>query len=153
VELLLRRLITDATSKSLYLERRISGPTGSSSKVMKRVEAILTPYKLDAVADLLIERGCQDIVVSEVKGSEIRDRRTSRYRSVEYVIDLPPKVKLEVVVGDAEAMPTVQAILHASQCGSTTDESVSIGPLEQVVSIGISRPNRYTPRRLAKPKA
>ena len=108
---------------------------------MKIVEAILTPYKLDAVTQLLIERGCQDIVVSEVKGSEIRDTRMPRYRNVNYVTDLPPRVKLEAVVGDAEAMPTVQAILRVSRSSSSTDETISIGPLEQVVSIGKSKPD------------
>jgi len=119
------------------------------SNAMKRVEAILTPYKLDAVTQLLIERGCQDIVVSEVKGSEIRDGRMPRYRGVDYVTDLPPKVKLEAVVGDTEAMPTVQAILRVSRSSSSTDETISIGPLEQVVSIGISKPDCYPPRRYA----
>ena len=113
---------------------------------MKIVEAILTPYKLDAVAQLLVERGCQDIVVSEVKGSETRDGRMPRYRGVDYVTDLPRKVKLEAVVEDAEAMPTVRAILHVSRSGSSTDETISVGPLEQVVSIGISKPDwRSTP--------
>jgi len=118
----------------------LPAPSGTTTE-MKIVEAILTPYKLDAITELLIERGCQDIVVSLVKCSEIRDPRMSRYRDVEYVTDLPPKVKLEVVVGDAEAMPTVQAILHCSGSESGADESVSIGPLEQVVSIGISKPD------------
>jgi nitrogen regulatory protein PII len=70
-----------------------------------------------------------------------------RYRGVDYVTYLPRKVKLEAVVGDAEAMPTVQAILRVSRISSSTDETISIGPLEQVVSIGISKPDCYPPRR------
>jgi len=104
---------------------------------MKKVEAILTPYKLDAVKEMLMQHGCQQIVVSEVNSSQSPNGHLLLYQDAEFTPDLP-RVRLEAVVRDAEAMPTVHEILRVSNGRSGADEQVSAGLLEQVVSIGIS---------------
>ncbi|MGO9454776.1 MAG: P-II family nitrogen regulator [Candidatus Binataceae bacterium] len=108
---------------------------------MKTVEAILTPYRLDAVRELLLERGCQDIVVSEVRSSE---GRAMHYRGIDYTGDTP-RIKVEAVVPDAEAMSTAEAILLSSPEHSAKDERVTLSALDQVVSIGISKLDRSSP--------
>ncbi|MGO9454771.1 MAG: P-II family nitrogen regulator [Candidatus Binataceae bacterium] len=108
---------------------------------MKKVEAILTPHRLDAVRALLLERGCQDIVVSEVRSAE---GRAMHYRGVDYTGDTP-RIKVEAVVPDAEAMSTAEAILHGSPEHSAKDERVTLSALDHVISIGISKLDRQSP--------
>ncbi|HKM98993.1 MAG TPA: P-II family nitrogen regulator [Candidatus Binataceae bacterium] len=100
---------------------------------MKKVEAILTPHRLDAVRQLLLERGCQEIIVSDVRNSE---GPSMRYRGIEYPGDAA-RVKIEAVLADAEAIPAARAILHSSPERLAEDERVSVCPLDDVISIGI----------------
>lgn len=111
---------------------------------MKKVEAILTPYKLDAVKEMLMQHGCQQIVVSEVDSSQSPNGHLLSYQDAAYTPDLP-RIRLEAVVRDAEAMPTVHEILRVSSDRSGMDEKVSVGLLEQVVSIGISTLDSSSP--------
>jgi nitrogen regulatory protein PII len=105
---------------------------------MKKIEAIITPYILDAVRGMLNRRGCEDILLSEVRISHFDSTSESgHYRGNTYDIELP-KIKIEAVVADRDAMPIAQAILHVSQRESSTDAKVSVCALEQVVSIGVS---------------
>ena len=100
---------------------------------MKKVEAILSSHCLDQVKEILFERGCQEIVVSDVRHP---CSRQMNYRGLSYLADAP-RVKIEVIVRDADAMPMVDAILQ-NVAGGAQDERVSIAHVEQVISIGES---------------
>jgi len=109
---------------------------------MKKIEAIIVPHILDSVRGVLKERGCEDILLSEVRISHLDSTsEPGHYRGNAYDIELP-KIKIEVFVADRDAMPTAQAILHISQRQSGTDAMVSVCALEQVVSIGVSTVER-----------
>ena len=104
---------------------------------MKKIEAIITPYILDAVRGVLNQRGCEEILLSEVRLSHHDSTSASgHYRGNTYDIDLP-KIKVEAIVADDDAMSAAQAILHASERESSTQAKVSVCALEQVVSIGV----------------
>jgi nitrogen regulatory protein P-II 1 len=110
---------------------------GKEESVVKKIEAIITPYILDAVRGVLNQRGCEEILLSEVRLSHHDSTSASgHYRGNTYDIDLP-KIKLEAIVADDDAMSAAQAILHASECESSAQAKVSVCPLEQVVSIGV----------------
>ena len=100
---------------------------------MKKVEAILSSHCLDQIKEVLFRRGCQEIVVSDVRHP---CSRQMNYRGLSYLADAP-RVKIEVIVSDADAMPTVDAILQ-NVVGGAQDERVSIAHVEKVISIGES---------------
>jgi nitrogen regulatory protein PII len=100
---------------------------------MKKVEAILSSHCLDQVKEALLNRGCQEIVVSDVRHP---CSQPMNHRGLSYLADAP-RVKIEVIVSDADAMPTVDAILQ-NVTGGAQDQRVSIAHVEQVLSIGES---------------
>ena len=100
---------------------------------MKKVEAILSSHCLDQIKEVLFRRGCEEIVVSDVRHP---CSRQMNYRGLSYLADAP-RVKIEVIVSDADAMPTVDAILQ-NVAGGAQDERVSIAHVEKVISIGES---------------
>ncbi|MGO9602260.1 MAG: P-II family nitrogen regulator [Candidatus Binataceae bacterium] len=114
---------------------------------MKKVEAILTPRRLNAVRELLLERGCDDIVVSDVRSAE---GQAMHYRGIDYTGDTP-RIKVEAVVADAEAMWTAEAILLSFAEDSAKDERVTLSPLDHVVSIGISKLDGRSPAFSTRP--
>lgn len=115
---------------------------GIEVPVVKKVEAIITPDILDAVRGVLDECGCQELLLSEVRISRHDGASASgHYRGNTYDLDLP-KIKVEAIVSDADAMPAAQAILHTSRYESGTDAKVSVCALEQVISIGVSAVER-----------
>ncbi len=117
-----------------------------SRRHVKKVEAIITPYILDAVREALNERGCHEIVFSEVRISRnSKSPAVGHYRGTAYELDLP-KLRLEAIVPDADAMPAARAILRASRVQSSTNAKVSVCSLEQVVSIGVSAVECDEPR-------
>jgi nitrogen regulatory protein PII len=110
---------------------------GIEESAVKKIEAIITPYILDAVRGVLNQRGCEEILLSEVRLSHHDSTSASgHYRGNTYDIDLP-KIKVEAIVADDDAMSAAQAILHASERESSTQAKVSVCALEQVVSIGV----------------
>ncbi len=102
---------------------------------MKKIEAIIKPFKLDDVKDALHEVGVSGITVSEVKGFGRQKGHTELYRGAEYVVDFLPKVKLEVVVTDAMAERTVEAIAAAAQTGRIGDGKIFVIPVESALRI------------------
>jgi nitrogen regulatory protein PII len=102
---------------------------------MKKVEAIIAPYKLEDVRDSLLARGIEGLSVSEVRGTGHEPVQASYYRGTPYVIDFHPKVKLETVVCDEDAMPTAYAIVEAARTGRMGDGKVTIAAVEDVVRI------------------
>lgn len=102
---------------------------------MKKVEAIIKPFKLDDVKDALAEVGVSGITVSEVKGFGRQKGHTELYRGAEYVVDFLPKVKVEVVVDDALAQRTVDAIADAARTGRIGDGKIFVSPVESALRI------------------
>ena len=102
---------------------------------MKLVTAIIKPFKLDDVRESLSEIGVQGITVTEVKGFGRQKGHTELYRGAEYVVDLLPKVKLELVVPDSIAEKAVVAIKDAAKTGHIGDGKVFVSPVEEAVRI------------------
>ena len=98
---------------------------------MKKIEAIIKPFKLDDVKDALHEVGVSGITVTEVKGFGRQKGLTELYRGAEYVVDFLPKVKIEVIVDDELADRTVEAIEAAARTGRIGDGKISVIPIEQ----------------------
>ena len=102
---------------------------------MKKVEAIVKPFKLDEVKEALGRHGIQGMTVSEVKGFGRQKGHTELYRGAEYVVDFLPKVKVEVVVKDSDAERCIEAIVRAAKTGKIGDGKIFVTPVEQVVRI------------------
>ena len=102
---------------------------------MKKIEAIIKPFKLDEVKDALHEIGLQGITVVEAKGFGRQKGHTELYRGAEYVVDFLPKVKLEIVVDDDMVERAVEAIVNAARTGRIGDGKIFISSVEQVIRI------------------
>jgi nitrogen regulatory protein PII len=102
---------------------------------MKKVEAIIKPFKLEEVKEALAEVGIQGMTVTEVKGFGRQKGHTEIYRGSEYTVDFLPKVKIEVVVDDAEAASVAEAIVKSANTGKIGDGKVFIAPVEEAIRI------------------
>ena len=102
---------------------------------MKKIEAIIKPFKLDEVKEALQEVGLQGITVTEAKGFGRQKGHTELYRGAEYVVDFLPKVKLEVVVEDSLAERVVEAIANAARTGRIGDGKIFVTNVEEVLRI------------------
>jgi nitrogen regulatory protein PII len=102
---------------------------------MKKIEAIIKPFKLDEVKKSLQEAGVKGMTVSEVKGFGRQKGHKEQYRGAEYVIEFVPKIKLEIVVGDGEADRVVGAIMNSARTGSIGDGKIFVSDLAGAVRI------------------
>ncbi len=102
---------------------------------MKKIEAIIKPFKLDEVKEALHDVGVSGITVTEAKGFGRQKGHTELYRGAEYVVDFLPKVKLEVVVDDSLADRVVEAIQNAAQTGRIGDGKIFVLPVDEAVRI------------------
>jgi nitrogen regulatory protein P-II 1 len=102
---------------------------------MRKIEAIIKPFKLDDVKEALQRVGIQGMTASEVKGFGRQKGHTELYRGAEYVVDFLPKIKIEVVVGDAQADQVVNAISEAAGTGKIGDGKIFVSKLEDVIRI------------------
>ncbi len=102
---------------------------------MKKIEAIIKPFKLEEVKESLNAIGVQGITVSEVKGFGRQKGHTELYRGAEYVVDFLPKIKIEVVLPDDRVEPAVEAISNAAKTGRIGDGKIFIIPLEEAIRI------------------
>ena len=102
---------------------------------MKKIEAIIKPFKLDEVREALSEIGVAGLTVTEVKGFGRQKGHTELYRGAEYVVDFLPKVKTEVVVTDGLSEKTIEAIVNAARTGKIGDGKIFVFPVEQVIRI------------------
>jgi nitrogen regulatory protein P-II 1 len=102
---------------------------------MKKIEAIVKPFKLDEVREALSEIGVTGLTVTEVKGFGRQKGHTELYRGAEYVVDFLPKVKVEVVVGDALVDKAMDAIVKAARTGKIGDGKIFVFNVDQVVRI------------------
>ena len=102
---------------------------------MKKIEAIIKPFKLDEVREALSDIGVTGLTVTEVKGFGRQKGHTELYRGAEYVVDFLPKVKLEVVVADSLLDRAMEAIIKAAHTGKIGDGKIFVSTVEQVVRI------------------
>ena len=102
---------------------------------MKKIEAIIKPFKLDDVKEALGAIGVEGLSVTEVKGFGRQKGHTELYRGAEYVVDFLPKIKLEVVVEDDQSQPVIDAIVSAANTGKIGDGKIFVLPLEEAVRI------------------
>ncbi len=102
---------------------------------MKKVEAIIKPFKLDEVKEALSSIGVQGLTVSEVKGFGRQKGHTELYRGAEYVVDILPKVKLEIIVSDELAAQVVETIERSARTGRIGDGKIFVMTMEEVVRI------------------
>jgi nitrogen regulatory protein P-II 1 len=105
---------------------------------MKKIEAIIKPFKLDEVKDALHEVGLQGITVTEAKGFGRQKGHTEQYRGAEYVVDFLPKVKIEVVCEDGVVERAVEAIITAARTGRIGDGKIFVSNIEEVIRIRTS---------------
>ena len=102
---------------------------------MKKIEAIIKPFKLEEVKDALAEVGIEGMTVTEVKGFGRQKGHTEIYRGSEYTVDFLPKIKIEVVVADNTAAAVLGAIVKAAKTGKIGDGKVFVSPVEEAVRI------------------
>ncbi|MGB8368224.1 MAG: P-II family nitrogen regulator [Limisphaerales bacterium] len=102
---------------------------------MKKIEAIIKPFKLEEVKDALGEVGIEGMTVSEVKGFGRQKGHTEIYRGSEYTMDFLPKVKIEVVVADDRADNAITAVVHGAKTGKIGDGKIFVTSIEQAVRI------------------
>jgi nitrogen regulatory protein P-II 1 len=102
---------------------------------MKKIEAIIKPFKLDEVKEALQEVGLQGITVTEAKGFGRQKGHTELYRGAEYVVDFLPKVKVEVVLPDESVETAIDAIRNAAQTGRIGDGKIFVSSIEEAIRI------------------
>ena len=102
---------------------------------MKKIEAIIKPFKLDDVREALSDIGVTGLTVSEVKGFGRQKGHTELYRGAEYVVDFLPKVKMEIVLADDQVEGCIEAITKAAHTGRIGDGKIFVSPVEQVIRI------------------
>lgn len=102
---------------------------------MRKVEAIVKPFKLDDVKEALGEAGIHGLTVSEVKGFGRQKGHTESYRGAEYIVDFLPKMKIEVVVPDGMVPRVVEAIERAARTGRIGDGKIFVTPVEEAIRI------------------
>ena len=108
---------------------------------MKKIEAVIKPFKLDEVREALSEVGITGLTVTEVKGFGRQKGHTELYRGAEYVVDFLPKIKVEIVVADETAEPAIDAIVKAARTGKIGDGKIFVSTVEQVVRIRTGETN------------
>ena len=102
---------------------------------MKKIEAIIKPFKLDEVKESLQEVGVQGITVTEAKGFGRQKGHTELYRGAEYVVDFLPKIRIDVVVAADQVETLIEAIIKAAHTGKIGDGKIFVTPVEQAVRI------------------
>jgi len=116
--------------------RKPQPPIGSAkTKDMKKIEAIIKPFKLEEVKDALGEVGITGMTVTEVKGFGRQKGHTEIYRGSEYTVDFLPKIKLELVIADSDVTQAVAAIVKAAKTGKIGDGKVFVSTVEEAVRI------------------
>ena len=108
---------------------------------MKKIEAVIKPFKLDEVREALSEIGISGLTVTEVKGFGRQKGHTELYRGAEYVVDFLPKIKIEIVVNEEQVDPAIDAIIKAARTGKIGDGKIFVLPVEQVVRIRTGETN------------
>ena len=108
---------------------------------MKKIEAVIKPFKLDEVREALSEVGITGLTVTEVKGFGRQKGHTELYRGAEYVVDFLPKVKIEIVVNADQTDLAIEAIIKAARTGKIGDGKIFVSPIEHVMRIRTGETN------------
>ena len=108
---------------------------------MKKIEAIIKPFKLDEVREALSEIGVAGLTVTEVKGFGRQKGHTELYRGAEYVVDFLPKIKIEIVVANETVESAIEAIIKAARTGKIGDGKIFVTSVEQVIRIRTGETN------------
>src|ERR1700738_688526 len=111
-------------------------------EAMKKIEAIIKPFKLDEVKEALQEVGLQGITVTEAKGFGRQKGHAELYRGAEYIVDFLPKVKIEIVIGDDLVERAIDAIRRAAQTGRIGDGKIFVSNIEEAIRIGTGESGR-----------
>src|SRR6185312_577365 len=122
-------------------EFRPSGKFTETRQAMKRITAIIKPFKLDEVREALAEVGLTGLTVTEVKGFGRQKGHTELYRGAEYVVDFLPKVKIEVVVANDQTDQAIDAIIGAARTGKIGDGKIFVADVERVIRIRTGEEN------------
>lgn len=102
---------------------------------MKKIEAVIKPFKLEDVKDALTEAGITGMTVSDVKGYGRQQGHSELYRGAEYVVDFLPKIKLELIVAEEDVDSTIAVITEAAKTGKIGDGKIFVSPIEKIVRI------------------
>ena len=102
---------------------------------MKKIEAVIKPFKLEDVKDALAEAGVTGMTVSDVKGYGRQQGHSELYRGAEYVVDFLPKIKLELIVADEDVDSTIAVIIEAAKTGKIGDGKIFVSPIEKIIRI------------------
>lgn len=102
---------------------------------MKKIEAVIKPFKLDDVREAIQAIGIQGVTVSEVKGCGRQKGHTEVYRGAEYVVDFLPKVKLEIIVSEDRVSEVIEAIQKSAQTGRIGDGKIFVTPVDEIIRI------------------
>ena len=113
----------------------MGGPRIGESEKMKKVDAIIKPFKLDDVREALSDIGITGMTATEVKGFGRQKGHTELYRGAEYVVDFLPKVKIELVIAEEQLDQCIEAITNAARTGKIGDGKIFVSSIEQVVRI------------------
>ncbi len=113
----------------------VSALATATDRLMKKIEAIIKPFKLEDVKEALAALGVEGMTVSEVKGFGRQKGHTEIYRGSEYTVDFLPKLKIEVVLADSNTDAAVEAIVRAAKTGKIGDGKVFVSPIENAVRI------------------
>lgn len=108
---------------------------------MKKLEAIIKPFKLDDVREALAQIGVNGMTVTEVKGFGRQKGHTEMYRGAEYNVDFLPKIKLEIVIVDEDVERAIEAIMHTAQTGKIGDGKIFVYDVERVIRIRTGEEN------------
>lgn len=108
---------------------------------MKKIEAVIKPFKLDDVREALADAGVEGLTVTEVKGYGRQKGHSELYRGAEYQVDFMPKVKIDVVVADEDADRAVEAIVNSARTGKIGDGKIFVSDVERAIRIRTSEEN------------
>jgi len=118
-----------------FIEEEVDTGKPHEGSHMKKIEAIIKPFKLEEVKSALAALGVQGMTVAEVKGFGRQKGHTEIYRGSEYTVDFLPKVKIEVVLADTQAVAAVDAIVKAAKTGKIGDGKIFVSAVESIVRI------------------
>lgn len=119
----------------VYSKSSLASIAGGRIHRMKKIEAIIKPFKLEDVKEALASMGVEGMTVSEVKGFGRQKGHTEIYRGSEYTVDFLPKIKIEIVLADAQAAPALDAIVKAAKTGKIGDGKVFVSSIENAIRI------------------
>ncbi len=108
---------------------------------MKKIEAIIKPFKLEDVKDAMIEAGITGMTVSEVKGYGRQQGHTELYRGAEYVVDFLPKIKIELIVSNDDVDKTVEIIVNSAKTGKIGDGKIFVSSIDKIVRVRTGEEN------------